>query len=111
MYPVVRGSYEKPLLNVCDRRGLFALMCHTDGRWDDIAGRWWPCLPCLDLLPRKHAARLNSWMNIAIRPTDIEPYYRQKSHVLSRCLRRAKDKGYVAHEPLGQLHEDLRKFG
>ena len=59
MYPVMRGNYEKPPWEFCDRRGLFALDCRTDGRWDDLAGRYGPCLPCLDLLSGKHAARLN----------------------------------------------------
>ena len=40
MYPVMRGNYEKPPLEFCDRRGLFALDCRIDARWDNIAGRY-----------------------------------------------------------------------
>ena len=45
-------------------------------RWslDDMEGRYGPCLPCLDLLPGKYAARLNNWMNTAIDPKDTEPH-------------------------------------
>ena len=110
MYPVMRGNYEKPPWEFCNRRGLFALDCRTDGHWNDIAGRYGPCLPYLDLLSGKHAARLNSWMNIAIDPRDTEPLYRQGPHVLSRRLNEANDRGYVAQETLGQLQEDLQKF-
>ena len=58
MYPVMRGNYEKPPWEFCDRRALFATDCHTDGRWDDTAGRYGPCVPCLGLLSGKHAVRL-----------------------------------------------------
>ena len=39
-YPVMRGNYEKPPSEFCDRRGLLALDCCTDGRCDDIAVPW-----------------------------------------------------------------------
>ena len=68
MYPVMRGNYEKPPWEFCDRRVVFPLDCRTDSRWDDIARHYGPCLPCLDLLSGKHAARLKSWMNTAIHP-------------------------------------------
>ena len=42
MYPVMVGNYEQPPWEFCDRRGLFALDCRTDGRWDDIARRYAP---------------------------------------------------------------------
>ena len=70
MYPVMRSTYEKPPWEFCDRRGLFALDCRADGRWDDIACRYGPNLPCLDLLSGKHAAWLHTWMNTAIHPND-----------------------------------------
>ena len=54
MYPVMQSNYEKPPWEFCDRRGLFALDCRTDRHWDDIAGRYGPCLLCLDLLFGKH---------------------------------------------------------
>ena len=54
------GAIMRRRHEFCDRRGLFALDCRTDGRLDDIARRYGPCLPCLDLLSGKHAARLNS---------------------------------------------------
>ena len=110
MYPVMRGNYEKPPWEFCDRRGLFALDCRTDGRWDDLAGRYGPCLPCLDLLSGKHAARLNGWMNTAVDPKDTEPHYRQGPHVLSHRLNKANDRGYMAQETMGQLQEDLHQF-
>ena len=110
MYPVIRGNYEKPPWEFCDRQGLFALDCRTHGCWDDIAARYGPCLSCLDLLSGKHAARVNSWMNRAIHPKDKEPHYRQGPQVLSRRLNEANDKGSVAQETLGQLQEDLHKF-
>ena len=47
MYPVMRGNYEKPPWEFCDRRGLFALDCRIYGRWDDIAGRYGPFVPYL----------------------------------------------------------------
>ena len=59
-YHVMRGNYEKPRWEFFDRRGLFALDSRTDGRWDDIRGRYGPRLPCLDLLSGKHAASMNS---------------------------------------------------
>ena len=96
MYPVMRGNYEKPPWEFCDRRGLFALDCRTDGRWDDLAGRYGPCLPCLDLLSGKHAARLNGWMNSAVDAKDTEPHYRPGPQVLSRRLNEANHRGYVA---------------
>ena len=108
MYSVRRGSYEKPPSEVCDRRGLFALDCRTDGRWDDIAGRYGPCLLCLDLLSGKHAARLNGWMNTAIDPKGKEPHYRHGAHVLSRRLSEANDTGYMAQDTLGHVHECRR---
>ena len=110
MYPVMRGNYEKPPWEFCDRRGLFALDCRTDGRWDGLAGRGGPCLPCLDLLSGKHTARLNGWMNTAVDPKDTEPHCRQGPHVLSRHLNEANDRGYVAQETMGQLQEDLHQF-
>ena len=115
MYPVMRGNYEKPPWEFCDRRGPFALDCRKDGRWDDLAGRYGPCLPCLDLLSGKHAARLNGWMNTTVDPKDTEPHYRQGPHVLSRRLNKANDRGtwirgYVAQETLGQLHEDVHQI-
>ena len=110
MYPVMRGNYEKPPWEFCDRRGLFALDCRTDGRWDDLAGRYGPCLPCLDLLSGKHAARLKGWMNTAVDPKDTKPHYRQGPHILSRRLNEANDRGYVAQETMGQLQEDLHQF-
>ena len=110
MYPVMRGNYEKPPWELCDRRGLFALDCRTDGRWDDRAGRYGPCLPCLDLLSGKHAARLNSWMNPTVNPKDTEPHYRQGPHVVSRRLNKANDRGYVAQETMGELQEDPHQF-
>ena len=110
MYPIMRGNYEKPPWEFCDRRGLFALDCRTDGRWDDIARRYGACLPCLNLLSGKHAGRPNGWMNTAIHPEDTGPHYRQEAHLLCRRLDEANDKGYVAHETLGQLQEDLHKF-
>ena len=73
----MQGNYEKPPWEFCDRRGLFALDYRTDGCWDDIAGRYGPYLPCVDLLFGKHADRMNSWMNTAIDPKDREPHYRQ----------------------------------
>ena len=42
MYPVMRGNYEQPPWDFCDRRGLFALSCRTDVGWDDIACRYGP---------------------------------------------------------------------
>ena len=96
MYPVMRGNYEKLPREFGDRGGLFALDWRTDGRWNDTAGRYGPCVPCLDLLSGKHAARLNSWMNTAIHPKDTEPHYRQGPHVLSHRLDEANDRGYVA---------------
>ena len=110
MYPVVRGKYEEPTWEICDLRGLFALDCRTDGRWDDIASRSGPCLPCLDSLSGKHAGRLNSWMKNAIHEKNSEPHYRQEPHALSQCLDEANDRGYVAQNALGQPREDLRKF-
>ena len=68
IYPVMRGNYEEPHWEFCHRRGLFAVDCRTDGRWDDIAGRYGP------YLSGKHAARLDSSMNTAIHPKDREPY-------------------------------------
>ena len=109
MCPVMWGNYEKPPWEFCDRRGLFAVDCRTDGRWDDIVSRYGPCLPCLDLLSGKHVARLNSWMNTAIQPKGTEPHYRQGPHVLSR-RNQADDRGYIAKETLGQLREDLHKL-
>ena len=85
MYPVMRGNYEKPPWEFCDRQVLFALNCRTNGRCEDTA-----YLPCPDLLSGKHAARLNSCMSTAIDPKDTEPHYRQGPHVLSN------DWGYVA---------------
>ena len=76
MYPIMWGYYEKPPSHDCDRRGLFALDCRMDGRWDYTASRHGPCLPCMDLLSRKHAAGLNIWMNTAIQPKDMGPHYR-----------------------------------
>ena len=32
MYPVMRGKYDKPPREFCDRRALFALHCRIDGR-------------------------------------------------------------------------------
>ena len=110
MYHVMRGNYEKPPWEICDRLGLFALDGRTDGRWDDIAGRYGPCLPFRGLLSGKHAARLNIWMTTAIDPKDTEPHYRQGPHFLCRRLNEANDRGYVAHKTLGQLQEDLHKF-
>ena len=110
MYPVMRGNYEKPPWEFYDCRGLFALDCRTDGLWDDLAGRHRPCVPCLHLLPGKHATRRDSWMNTAVHPKDIEPHYRQGPQVLSRRLNQANDRGYVAHETLDQLQEDVHKF-
>ena len=92
MYPFMRGNYEKPPWEFCDRRGLFTLDCRTDGRWDDLAGRYGPYLPCLDLLSGKHAARLNGGMNTAVDPKDTEPHYRQGPHVVSRRLNEANDR-------------------
>ena len=63
--PAMPGNCEKQPSQVCDRQGLFALHCRRDNRWDDIARRYSPCLPCPDLRSGKHAARLNSWMNPA----------------------------------------------
>ena len=110
MYPVMRGNNEKPPWEFRGRRGLFALDCRTEGRWDDVAGRYGPCLPCLDLLSGKHAARLNSWMNTAIQPKDMEPHYRHEPHVLSCRLNEANDRRYIAQETLGQLQGGIRKF-
>ena len=110
MYPVMRGNYEQPPWEFCDRQGLFTLDCRTDGRWDDIAGRYDPCVPCLDLLSWKHAARLKSWMNTTIHPKDTEPHYRQGAHVLSRHLNEANDRGYVAQKTSGQFQEYRHKF-
>ena len=110
MYPVMRGNYEKPPWEFCNRRGLFALDSRTDGRCDDLAGRYGPCLPCLDFLSGKHAARLNGWMNTAVVPKDTEPHYRHGPHVLSRRLNEAHERGYVAQEAMGQLQEDLHQF-
>ena len=50
-------------------------------------------------------------MNTAIHPKDTEPHYRPAPHVLSRRLDEANERAYVAHETLGQLQEDLHKFG
>ena len=110
MYPVMRGNYENPPWEFCDRRGPFAPDCYTHGRSDDIAGRYGPCLPCLDLLSGKHAARLNSWLNTAIDPKGTELHYWQGPHVLSRRLNEDNDRGCVAQETLGQLQEDAHKF-
>ena len=96
MYPVMRGNYERPPWEFCDRRGLFALDCRTDGGWDDIAGSYGPLVLCLHLLSGKHAARLNSRMNTAIDPKGKEPHHRQGPHVLSRRLNEANDRGCVA---------------
>ena len=60
MYLVMQGNYEKLPTNFCERRGLFTVGCRTDGPWDDIARRYGPCLPCLELLSGKHAAGLNT---------------------------------------------------
>ena len=106
----MRGNYKKPPWELCDRHGLFALDCRAQARLDGIADRYGPCLPCLDLLSGQHAARLNSSMNTAIRPTETEPHYRQAPHVLSSRLNEANECKYVAQETLGQLHETLRKF-
>ena len=46
MYPVMRGNYEKPPWEFCDRRGLFAVDFCTDGRWDDIERHHGPGVPC-----------------------------------------------------------------
>ena len=110
MYPVMRRNYDKTPWEFGVRRGLFALDCRKDGRWDDIAGRYGPHLPCLGLLPGKHAARLNGWMNTAIDPKGTEPHYRHGPHVLSRRLNEVNDRGYVAQESLGHLREDLHQF-
>ena len=96
MYPIMRGNYEKPPWEFCDRRELFALDCRTDGRWDAIAGHHGPHVPCLYLLSEKHAATLNSRTNTAINPKDTEPRYRQGPHVLPCHLNEANHRGYVA---------------
>ena len=36
------GNYEKSPCEFCDRRGLFAVHCRTDGCLGDIAGRYGP---------------------------------------------------------------------
>ena len=91
MYPIMRGNYEKPPWESCNRQGLFAVDGRSDGRW--VYG---PCLPCPDLLSGKHPARLNSWMNTAIDPKDTEPLYRQGPKCLSCRLNEPNDRGYVA---------------
>ena len=110
MYPIMRGNYEKPPWELCDRRGLFALDCRADGCWDLIAGRYCPFLPCRDLLSGKHAARLNGWMNTAIDPKGTETHYKHGPHVLSRRPKEANDTRYVAQETLGELQEGLHKL-
>ena len=50
------------------------LDCRTAGRWDDMAGRYSPCVSSLDLLSGRHAARQDSWMTTAIHPKDTEPH-------------------------------------
>ena len=99
MQPIMRGNYAKQPWELCDRRGLFALDCRTYGRWDEVAGRYGPCLPCLDLLSRKHAARLNSWMNTAIDPKDAEPLCRQGPHVLTAASTRPTTGGKLPRRP------------
>ena len=89
-------NHEKPPWELCDRRGLCALDCRTDGPWDDIACHYGPYLLCLDLRSGQHAARLNTWMNTAIHPKNTEPHYRQGSHVLPRRLDEANVEGFVA---------------
>ena len=70
-------------MEFCDRKGLFALDCHTASLSDNVAGQYGPYLPCMDLVSGKHAARLNSSMNTAIQPKDTEPHYQQGPEVLS----------------------------
>ena len=106
----MRGHYEKRHWEFCGLRRLFHVDCPTDGRWDDIAGRYGPCLPRRDLLSGKHAARLNSWLNTVIHPNHRVPRYGQGLHGLSRFLNEATDRKYIAQEIVGQLQEDVHKF-
>ena len=43
-------------------------------------------------------------------PKDTEPHHRQGPHILSRRLNEANDRGCIAQETLGHLHEDLHNF-